>query len=201
MAIDIEQVRNHYAKMDNAKLESIAKFEMALLEPEVQPIVIAEIKRRGLDENLLVGIEAQTKELSEAEVYELRDKIKGLACPSCGKTGQGLVGGIVRKVRSFLIITTYERRPIIACPACVEAERKSQLIKNSLLGWWGIPWGLLFRTPQAIINHFRDNGKKEEISEGILIHFAVENIGELKTNWDREDKIVDFIRHQNKMAV
>lgn len=201
MPIDLEQVKNHYAKMDNARLENIAKFEMALLEPAVQQIVIAEIKRRGLDENLLVGIEAQTKELSEAEVYALRDKIKGLACPSCGQPNQGLMGGMVRKVRSFLIITQYEQRPMIACPACVEAERKSQLIKNSLLGWWGFPWGLLYRTPQAIINHFRDNGKKEEISEGILIQFAVENIGELKTNWDKADKLVNFIRRQNNKPV
>lgn len=201
MAIDLEQIRNHYAKMDTAKLENIAKFEIALLAPEVQPIVIAEIKRRGLDENLLTAIEAQTKILSDEEIYELRDKIKGLSCPSCGDSNKALMGGIIRKVRSFLIITQYEKRFIIACPSCIEAERKSQLIKNSLLGWWGFPWGMLYRTPQAIINHFRDNGKKEVISEEILIHFAIENIGELKTNWDNEDKIVAFIRRQNNIHI
>lgn len=197
MQIDLEQIKNHYSKMDDTKLERIAKFEIASLQPEVQPIVIAEIKKRGLDENLLTGIEAQTKELSEEEVYELRDKVKELDCPKCGKSNQGLVGGIVRKVRSYLIITQYETRPMIACKSCVEEERKSQLIKNSLLGWWGFPWFFFYRTPQAIIGHFRDNGKREEISESILIEFAVQNIGELKTNWDNEDKLVDFIHHQN----
>jgi hypothetical protein len=197
MAIDLEQIRNHYSKIDDSKLERIAKFEIASLQPEVQPIVIAEIKKRGLDKNLLTGIEAQTKELTEEEVYELIDKVKGLDCPNCGKSNQGLTGGIIRKVRSYLIMTQYETRPMIACKACVEEERKSQLIKNSLLGWWGFPWGLFYRTPQAIINHFRDNGKKEEISESILIDFAAQNIGELKTNWENEDKLVDFINHQN----
>ncbi|MBI1228005.1 MAG: hypothetical protein GC192_22425 [Bacteroidetes bacterium] len=197
MSLDLEQIKNHYAKMNDAKLENIAKFEMALLEPAVQPIVIAEIKRRGMDENLLAGIAAQTKTLSDEEVEELKDKLKGLACPSCGKPDQGLVGGIIRKVRSIVLFTQYEQRPIIACPACVEAERKSQLIKNSLFGWWGFPSGLLYRTPQAIINHFRDNGKRDAISEGILTHFAVENVGELKTNWNQEDKIVSFVRRKN----
>jgi len=197
MAIDLEQIRNHYSKMDDSKLERIAKFEIASLQPEVKPIVIAEIQKRGLDENLLTGIEAQTKELSEEEVYELRDKVKGLDCPNCGKSNKGLVGGIIRKVRSYLIITQYETRPMIACKECVESERKNQLIKNSLLGWWGFPWGFFYRTPQAIINHFRDNGKREEISESILIEFAVQNIGELKTNWENEDEIVNFIHHQN----
>ena len=197
MAVDLEQIRNHYSKMDNSKLERIAKFEIRSLQPEVLSIVIAEIQKRSLDENLLVGVEAQIKELSEEEIYDLRDKLKGLTCPSCGKVNQGLVGGIIRKVRSYLIITQYETRPMIACGYCVETERKNQLIKNALLGWWGFPWGMFYRTPQAIINHFRDNRKKEEISESILIEFAVDNIGELKTNWRNEDELVSFINHKN----
>lgn len=197
MAIDLEQIRNHYSNMDDSKLERIAKFEVASLHPEVQPIIIAEIKKRGLDENLLIGIKAQTKKLSEKEIHELRDKVKGLDCPSCGKPNQELVGGIIRKVRSYVLVTHYEKRPMIACKSCLEKERKSQLIKNSLFGWWGFPWGFFYRTPQAIINHFRDNGKEEEISESILIEFAIQNAGELKTNWDDEDKLVDFINHQN----
>jgi hypothetical protein len=199
MAVDIEQIRNHYSKMDDSKLERIAKFEIASLQPEVQPIVIAEINKRGLDKNLLTGIEAQTKELSEEEVYGLRDKIVGLDCPNCQKPNQGLVGGIIRKVRSYIIFTQHETRPMIACQTCVESERKNQLIKTSIFGWWGIPWGLFYRTPQAIINHFRDNNKKEEISESIIIEFAVQNIGELKTNWENENKLVEFINHQNKV--
>ena len=139
--MDLEQIKKHYSKMDDSKLERIAKFEIASLQPEVRPIVIEEIKKRGLDENLISGIEAQTKELTKEEIYKLRDKVEGLDCPSCGKSNKGLVGGIIRKVRSYLIFTQYEARPMIACKECVESERKNQLIKNSLLGWWAIPWG------------------------------------------------------------
>jgi hypothetical protein len=199
MALDLEQIRKHYSEMDNSKLERIAKFEIASLNPEVHPIVIAEIQKRGFDEALITGIEAQTKTLTSEEIYELIAKIKGLDCPSCEKSNQGLVGGIIRKVRSYVIITQYEIRPIIACTTCVEAERKNQLIKNSLFGWWGFPSGLLFRTPQAIINHFIDNGKKDEISKSVLSDFAVQNVGELKTNWENEDRLVAFINHQNNV--
>jgi hypothetical protein len=182
--------------MNISKLERIAKFEIASLEPEVQPIIIAEIKKRGLGESFLAGIEAQTKDLSEEEIFELRDKIKGLDCPSCGKSNQGLVGGIIRKVRSYIIITQHETRSMIACQNCVETERKNQLIKNSLFGWWGFPWGI-YRTLVAIINHFKDNGTTHKISESILVEFALQNIGELKTDWDDEDELVRFINHQN----
>lgn len=200
MAVDIEQIKNHYSKMADSRLERIAKFEITSLQPEVQPIVIAEIEKRGLDKNLLSGIDAQKKELTEYEVYELVDKIKRLDCPICAKSNQELLGGKIRKVRSFLIMTHYETRPIIACKTCVKKERKNQLIKNSILGWWGFPSGLLYRTPQAIMGHFSDNGKEKEISESILIEFAIQNIGELKTNWENEDKLTDFVRHQNTVS-
>jgi hypothetical protein len=196
MAVDLEKIKAHYSEMDISKLERIAKFEIASLEPEVQPIIIAEIKKRGLGESFLAGIEAQTKDLSEEEIFELRDKIKGLDCPSCGKSNQGLVGGIIRKVRSYIIITQHETRSMIACQNCVETERKNQLIKNSLFGWWGFPWGI-YRTLVAIINHFKDNGTTHKISESILVEFALQNIGELKTDWDDEDELVRFINHQN----
>lgn len=196
MAVDLEKIKAHYSEMDISKLERIAKFEIASLEPEVQPIIIAEIKKRGLGESFLAGIEAQTKDLSEEEIFELRDKIKGLNCPSCGKSNQGLVGGIIRKVRSYIIITQHETRSMIACQNCVETERKNQLIKNSLFGWWGFPWGI-YRTLVAIINHFKDNGTTHKISESILVEFALQNIGELKTDWDDEDELVRFINHQN----
>jgi hypothetical protein len=196
MAVDLEKIKAHYSEMNISKLERIAKFEIASLEPEVQPIIIAEIKKRGLGESFLAGIEAQTKDLSEEEIFELRDKIKGLDCPSCGKSNQGLVGGIIRKVRSYIIITQHETRSMIACQNCVETERKNQLIKNSLFGWWGFPWGI-YRTLVAIINHFKDNGTTHKISESILVEFALQNIGELKTDWDDEDELVRFINHQN----
>jgi len=197
MAIDLEQVRNHYSQMDDSRLERIAKYDIASLEPEVEEIVIAELKKRNFDESILSGIAAQTKEYDDEEIEELLDKVKSLACPKCGTQDKDLVGGIVRKVRGYIIMTKYERRPLIACRPCIEEERKSQLIKNSLFGWWGIPWGLLYNTPHAIINHFRDNRIKEELSESILLDFVGQNIGELKTNWMNQDYLTDFIHHQN----
>ncbi|MBK9017666.1 MAG: hypothetical protein IPM82_28475 [Saprospiraceae bacterium] len=79
--MDIEQIRQHYFKMDNARLEHIAKFEMANVQPEVRPIIMAEIQRRGMDKNLFSGIEAQTKQLTNADIEEAL-KGKGTKLPS-----------------------------------------------------------------------------------------------------------------------
>ncbi len=71
------------------------------------------------------------------------------------------------------------------------------MITTALLGWWGIPSGL-FRTPHAIISSLIDNNKREIISDSILTQFVITNIGEIRTNWDKENELVDFIRHNNQ---
>jgi hypothetical protein len=197
MAIDLEQIRNNYASFDDYKIEHLAKNEIGSLDPQVVTILKAEIKKRGLDSNLVTGIEAQTKELTESELNELKSKISKLACPECGEHHSPLMGVLIRDVKSFVVFTHYKTTPLILCPTCAEKKRKNAMISTALLGWWGIPWGLI-RTPQAIISSLIDNKKREAISDSILTQFAIVNIGEIKTNWDKENILVDFVRHQNK---
>ncbi len=196
MGLDLEQIKENYASFEDYKLEHLAKNEAGNLEPEVIPILMAEIKKRGLDSNLEKGIEAQTKELSESEFIELKNKIARLKCPECGQKHKPLTGSLIRSVKSFIILTNYKKTPIITCQDCADKKRKNALISTVLLGWWGIPWGFI-RTPQTIINYFLDNKKTEEISESILSGFVIENVGEIKTNWDKETELVDFIDHIN----
>ncbi len=88
---------------------------------------------------------------------------------------------------------------MIACPDCLAKERKNQLIKNALLGWWGVPWGLFYRTPQAIIGHFKDNANKLVISEAVLNQYITENIGVIKANMANKAKLIENIRRWNKL--
>ncbi len=198
MGLDLERIKENYANFEDYKLEHLAKNEAGSLEPEVIPILMAEIKKRGLDSNLEKGIEAQTQELTESEVTELKEKVAGLRCPVCGQNSKPLIGTIIRSVKSFLILTNYKKSPIITCQDCADSKRKNALISTIILGWWGIPWGFI-RTPQTIINYFLDNGNREAISESILTGFVIENIGEIKTNWNKENELVEFLDHQNSL--
>lgn len=197
MAIDIEQIKKNYANFEDYKIEHLAKNEVAGLEPDVIPILIEEIKKRGLDPNLIKGIEAQTKELTESELTELKSKIANLPCPDCGAKNTPLIGTLIRTVKSFIVLTSYKKVPVITCETCANKRRKNAMITTFLLGWWGIPFGI-FRTPIALIQTLFDKNKRVEISDGILTVFAVESIGEIKTNWDKEAELVDFIRHVNQ---
>ncbi len=76
MAIDLEQIKQNYSVFEDYKIEHLAKNEAGSLEPEVIPILVDEIKKRNLDVDLIKGIEAQTKELTEKEIQEIKLKIE-----------------------------------------------------------------------------------------------------------------------------
>jgi Zn finger protein HypA/HybF involved in hydrogenase expression len=198
MAIDLEQIRKNYADFDNDKIEYLAKNEINSLEPEVVSILMDEIKKRRLDTNLNKGIEAQKKELTDADVQELKLKISNLTCPECGQKKNRLVGTLIREVKSFVILTHYEKRIMISCESCGQIARKNGLTTTLLRGWWGLPEGL-FRTFFVVLKILGENKKLEVISDAIMTEFVIKNIGEIKTNWDKENELVDYIRHKNKM--
>ncbi len=198
MTMDLDQIRKNYAYFDDFKIENLARNEAGGLEPEVIAILIEEINKRGLDLDLIKGIEAQRKEITESELIELKEKITSLKCPECGQNTSPLIGTLIRTVRSFIVFTSYKKTPLISCEACAYKKRKNAMISTAILGWWGIPWGI-FRTPMALISTLSDNKKKDEISDGIITVFAIENIGEIRTNWDKEDELVDFIEHVNSL--
>ena len=195
--MDLEQIKKDYADFDDFKIEHLAKNEVGGLNPEVVQILVEEIRKRGLDTNLIKGIEAQTKELTEFEINELKSKIVNLPCPDCGQRTIPLMGSLIRTVKSFVFFTSYNKSPVIACPLCLKKRRKNAMISTFLLGWWGIPYGI-FRTPIALIASMKDIKKQEMISESIVTSFVINNIGELRTNWDKESELVDFVRHTNK---
>lgn len=66
-------------------------------------------------------------------------------CPKCG--GPGPVD--IRKnhkITSMLVLSTWKTQSPICCAACGKKEQVKALVHCSLLGWWGIPNGIM-RTP------------------------------------------------------
>ena len=194
--MDLEQIKKNYADLSDFKLEYLAKNEINSLEPEVIVILVEEIKRRGLNLNLMQGIAAQAKELSEEEIMGLKSKISSLPCPSCRQKDSPLIGTYIRTVLSFIVFTTYQKKAFISCISCASQKRKNAIIKTTLFGWWGFPFGF-FYTLHAIITSLTDSKNRDSDSEAVLSAFVVKNLGEIISNWDNEEELVDFINYSN----
>lgn len=72
-------------------------------------------------------------------------------CPKCG--GPGPVD--LHKsysVYSFILITKWSTNEHLLCVSCARKQQATDLLGSLLLGWWGIPFGLIV-TPIMIISN------------------------------------------------
>ena len=70
------------------------------------------------------------------------------ACPKCGGPGPTDLY-TSHTVWSAIYVTRWRSIPKICCHACGSRAQIRALLQSLLLGWWGLPWGLLM-TPATI---------------------------------------------------
>jgi hypothetical protein len=72
-------------------------------------------------------------------------------CPRC--KGQGPVDVHTgHRAMSFLVLTTMNSVPIVACRSCGIKHQAGSMTMTFFLGWWGFPYGLIFTPIQLIRN-------------------------------------------------
>lgn len=103
-------------------------------------------------------------------------KIQNGLCAKCGKPGNIEFHKSVF-VWSAILITRMSERTFIGCSSCA---RKAQALSSAgtlLVGWWGIPFGLLF-TPTALLAnayHMFRSGPRAQPSS-LLRDYATERL-------------------------
>jgi hypothetical protein len=195
--IDIKFVQERYQSMTDDELIRTATQDAYGLTPEAMEIVKAEIKKRGLDENIAKGVEAQNKTYSVEEVDAYCDIVSKLNCPSCGSATERLNATMTGEVMSFIFFTTYDKKIKGGCPYCLDKANNNALTKTAVLGWWGIPWGII-RTPQAIALNLKSK-RTNHLPEhnDYLRSFALSTIGVLETYKDNKQKLQQVLAKQN----
>jgi len=167
------------------------------LTPEAVEVVKAELQKRGFEENIGKGVEAQNKRYSIEEIDSYCDMVSTLSCPSCGNTTERLNATMTGEVMSFIFFTSYKKKIKIGCPDCLDKANNNALTRTVLLGWWGIPWGVI-RTIQFIslnLKSMRSNHSSDY--NDYLRSFAVSTIGELETYKDNKEKLQEILSRQN----
>lgn len=70
-------------------------------------------------------------------------------CPVCNQKQGPVDVHASHKIMSFLIMTSWSSNPRVSCNRCGTKAQLGALVYSILLGWWGIPWGILM-TPVQI---------------------------------------------------
>jgi hypothetical protein len=190
---DLNDIAKHYEKMEDSDVIRIATQEAGGLRPEVLGILEKEIARRNLNPEIMKGVIAQTKKYTNAELEIYAEKLRKIPCPVCNQSHKKLNGTIAYTVKSFLLFTSFGEKPIIACPECLDRENNNSITSTLLLGWWGLPWGIL-KTPVYIYRNMKikEQNHSEKPNETLLL-FTLSNVGEIETYIDNSEKLKRII--------
>lgn len=86
--------------------------------------------------------------VSDADVDAEAQNVRNGRCAKCGKSG-GVDVHRSTFVWSAIIITRSSESAFIGCTSCALKSQLSATAGTALLGWWGIPFGLVM-TPLAL---------------------------------------------------
>jgi hypothetical protein len=180
MAVSEARLKENYGRLTDEKLLRLASQSAATLRPEALVLLRAELATRGLAEVAEKAIAAQLRVASEEELAEYCELLQSQPCPLCRSSAQPLNATVTSKVMSFLVFTTGKKQFAIACPTCLDKLNHDASTSSALLGWWGIPWGII-RTVQAL-NFNSKMAKTNHVAypNDLLKAFVVANVGRIE---------------------
>ncbi len=191
--MDLKAIAANYEKMSDNELISVATTNATGLLPELYYIIEQEIKKRNLDPNIYEGLLAQNKEYTIEELLYYAQILRNLPCPICSSTTNKLMASSVHTVKSFVIFTATENKPIIGCPSCLDKKNNQAILMTSLLGWWGLPFGLV-KTPIYIYKNIKAKKENKNLEVNpIFISFIEDHIGEIAAYENNPEKLKEII--------
>lgn len=72
-------------------------------------------------------------------------------CPKCRSLGPIDVHK-VHRVWSALVLTRWTTQSQVSCRSCATKSQAGAILFSGVLGWWGIPWGLILTPVQIARN-------------------------------------------------
>lgn len=92
-----------------------------------------------------------SKNLPVTELENLIDDVHQGDCPRCHGPGPVDIHK-AHKIWSIVFLTSWNSSPELSCKKCGVQRQVSAFFSSSVMGWWGIPWGIIFTPVQMIKN-------------------------------------------------
>jgi len=93
----------------------------------------------------------QAADLPDEVIGEFAKKLHASDCPVCGGPGPIDIHYAYR-VMSLILITQFQTIPRISCQSCGTKAVLWNGLVTALVGWWGVPFGLIM-TPIYLIRN------------------------------------------------
>lgn len=117
-------------------------------------------------------------QIPQSESSYQKVDLEPITCSCCRKVTAQPRYVIFYQVTSFIVVTI--RSPIqgVFCPTCAERKAFQGTIVTWLMGWWGLPWGVLYSIATIFHNLF-GGSKPNDINARLLAYqawvFATQN--------------------------
>ncbi len=192
----IEVVRENFRRMSDEEFIRVVTQDGIDPTPEARAVMNAEASKRGLTERILEMRRAANGQVTIEELNKYCDMLQGLACPICGAVQARLNATMTHNVVSAIVITQYSKTIKLACPDCLDKQLNMSLLKTSLIGWWGFPWGIV-RTIQAISENVRNKGKHRQDAPTVFLQgYVLSNFNKLEAYSNDKVSLQQFIKFQ-----
>ncbi len=136
------------------------------------------------------------RQATQADIVNYAYILQGLPCPHCQRTDKKLNGAILHTVKSFIVLTFHQKKPVIGCSSCLQKKINLAMASTALFGWWGVPWGLI-KTPQYIYLNIQQKKKaKVDGPNEVLLSFALHHANDIAAQIDDKEKLQEIIRNK-----
>jgi hypothetical protein len=196
--MDIEDIRKNYRNFDDSKIQELAKQDASKLRPDVVLILMEEIRRRNLSENLISGIDAQLKILSPEELLDYCTLIQKQPCPICNGKTQKLNAIILKEVMSVILLSNVTSHLKIGCPQCLKESKSKINLKTALLGLWSTK-GIFYTIKALVQNKRMEKYIRNYEPNEILKSYILENIGVIEPNKNNPIALNNMLKRANRV--
>lgn len=91
--------------------------------------------------------------IPDEHIYQLARSINKGACPNCNAPGPVDIHKSY-SVYSVIIYTSWKTHEHVVCKKCALKQQATNLLGSMVLGWWGVPFGLIVTPIQIFGNLF-----------------------------------------------
>lgn len=192
--MDLNKIKDNYRKMTDEEIVRMITNNSEGLMDEVYPIIENEIIKRNLNPDLINALYSHNKSYSLDQIEAYANILRALACPICHDRTHPLNGTEVYFIKSLIFFTITDSKTIIACPECLNQANRKAFFNNLLLGWWGLPFGLI-KTPQYLYKNYKsENQNGLPFANKTLLNFTLLNIKSIEAFQGNTDELNRLIQ-------